>query len=97
MMHTMREPDERQELLRPPPAFEALSTGLGLRHFDVLERGQHRQQKESLEDEPDMPEAERAPIAIGEPGDFTPPKPQHPGRWCVDTAQQMQQCRFAAA
>ena len=61
--------DVIEELARPGAPVAFRDAGLRLRELDVFPRGEHRQQEESLEHEPDARQADAAPFGFRQAGD----------------------------
>jgi hypothetical protein len=70
--------------------------GLGLRQLDVLERRQHRQQEEALEDEADLLQAKPASLGIRERPDVAPFEPELTASRRVHASEHVQQRGLAA-
>ena len=97
VVRAMREPDVFQQLGRSQTPSVAGHAGFGLRELDVLPGRQHGKQKESLKDEPDLPEPHVAAIGIRQRADIAIFEEQRSARRRVYAPQDVQQRGFPAA
>src|SRR5215213_3272054 len=97
MMRTMRESDVREKLggARTPLVTSYLK--LRLRKLDVLPRGKHGQQKESLKDKTDLREPHVAAGGVWQRADISPFEEQRAAGRCINTSQDVHQRRLSAS
>src|SRR5438477_5544593 len=86
-----------EQLRRPAPALGLRDPGQGQGEFDVLQRGQRRDQVEELEDEADVLAPVERELVLAAFGQTSTADKDFSGGRPVEAAQELKQRRFAAA
>src|SRR4051812_22750524 len=97
MIAARREADILEQLFRTRTTVGPADAGLGLRQLDVFPRGEHRQEKEPLEDEPDAGKPDAAALGLAHRADVAALEHQRAGGRLIDATEDVKERRLAAA